>query len=65
MVGGMAVRTATVVSTVAPDGTLIGKIHLPENCANLCFGGVKESPLYGGQPVNLRRVRGCRLAQWP
>ena len=25
------------VHCFAPDGTLIGKIHLPENCANLCF----------------------------
>ena len=27
----------------APDGKLIGKIHLPETCANLCFGGVKKN----------------------
>ncbi len=29
-----------------PDGTLIGKIHLPESCANLCFGGVKRNRLF-------------------
>lgn len=29
-----------------PDGTLIGKIHLPEICANLCFGGVKRNRLF-------------------
>ena len=27
------------VHCYAPDGTLIGMIHLPEVCANLCFGG--------------------------
>ena len=30
----------------APDGTLIGKIHLPETCANLCFGGTKRNRLF-------------------
>ena len=30
----------------APDGDLIGKIHLPETCANLTFGGVLRDRLY-------------------
>ncbi|HYZ24839.1 MAG TPA: SMP-30/gluconolactonase/LRE family protein [Rhodopila sp.] len=30
----------------APDGDLIGKIHLPEGCANLCFGGRKRNRLF-------------------
>jgi gluconolactonase len=30
----------------APDGDLIGKIHLPEGCANLCFGGKKRNRLF-------------------
>ena len=34
------------VHTFAPDGTLIGKIHLPETCANLCFGGAKRNRLF-------------------
>jgi gluconolactonase len=34
------------VHTIAPDGTLIGKIRLPELCANLCFGGVKRNRLF-------------------
>ncbi len=34
------------VRCYAPDGTLIGKIHLPEPCANLCFGGVKRDRLF-------------------
>jgi len=37
----------------APDGALIGKIHLPEPCSNLCFGGVKKNRLFmtAGQSV--------------
>jgi gluconolactonase len=34
------------VHIFAPDGDLIGKIHLPEPCANLCFGGVKRNRLF-------------------
>ena len=29
-----------------PDGTLLGQIHLPESCANLCFGGPKKNRLF-------------------
>jgi gluconolactonase len=34
------------VHVFAPDGVLIGKIHLPESCANLCFGGAKKNRLF-------------------
>ena len=34
------------VHTIAPDGTLIGRIRLPEVCANLCFGGAKRNRLF-------------------
>lgn len=34
------------VHCFAPDGTLIGKIHLPEPCANICFGGRKKNRLF-------------------
>jgi len=34
------------VHVFAPDGKLIGKIHLPETCANLCFGGAKKDRLF-------------------
>ena len=30
----------------APDGEPIGRIHLPERCANVCFGGVKRNRLF-------------------
>lgn len=34
------------VHIFAPDGVMIGKIHLPEICSNLCFGGVKRNRLF-------------------
>lgn len=34
------------VRVFAPDGTAIGHIHLPERCANLCFGGPARNRLF-------------------
>lgn len=34
------------VAVFAPDGTLIGRLLLPERCANLCFGGRKRNRLF-------------------
>ena len=34
------------VHIFAPDSTLIGKVHLPAPCANICFGGVKKNRLF-------------------
>ena len=34
------------VAVFAPDGTLIGRILLPERCANVCFGGLKRNRLF-------------------
>jgi gluconolactonase len=34
------------VNVYAPDGILIGRIRLPERCANLCFGGVARNRLF-------------------
>lgn len=34
------------VRCYAPSGDMIGKIHLPETCANLCFGGRKKNRLF-------------------
>jgi gluconolactonase len=34
------------VAVLAPDGALIGRILLPERCANLCFGGLKRNRLF-------------------
>jgi len=34
------------VHCLAPDGTLIGKVHVPEVVANVCFGGPKRNRLF-------------------
>jgi gluconolactonase len=34
------------VAVFAPDGTMIGRILLPERCANVCFGGPKRNRLF-------------------
>jgi gluconolactonase len=34
------------VQIVAPTGERIGVIRLPENCANVCFGGTKRNRLF-------------------
>jgi gluconolactonase len=34
------------VQVIAPDGTPIGLIRLPETCANVCFGGTKRNRLF-------------------
>jgi gluconolactonase len=44
------------VHVFAPDGTLIGKIHLPEICANLCFGGAKKNRLFMAASQSLYSV---------
>jgi gluconolactonase len=44
------------VHIFAPDGTLIGKIHLPEICANLCFGGAKRNRLFMAASQSLYSV---------
>jgi gluconolactonase len=34
------------VSIFNPEGKLIGRIDLPERCANLCFGGTHRNRLF-------------------
>ena len=34
------------VQVIAPNGDRIGAIRLPENCANVCFGGTKRNRLF-------------------
>lgn len=54
------------VHVFAPDGVLIGKIHLPETCANLCFGGVKKNRLFMAASQSLYAVYvGTEGAQVP
>jgi gluconolactonase len=54
------------VHCFAPDGDLIGKIHLPECCANLCFGGPKKNRLFMAGSTSIYAVYLEALgAQWP
>ncbi|MBV8208072.1 MAG: SMP-30/gluconolactonase/LRE family protein [Acidobacteria bacterium] len=54
------------VRVFAPDGTLIGKIHLPEPCANLCFGGARKNRLFMAASQSLYAVYvGTQGAQAP
>jgi gluconolactonase len=54
------------VHVFAPDGTLIGRIHLPEICANLCFGGTKKNRLFMAASQSLYAVYvGTEGAQVP
>ena len=54
------------VHCYAPDGALIGKIHLPEPVSNLCFGGARKNRLFltGGQSLYSIYVE-TTGAQWP
>lgn len=62
---GMGSDALDGVMVFAPDGTPIGRIALPERCANLCFGGRANSRLFmaGSQSlyalyVNVAGVQG-------
>ena len=43
---GMGSEALDGVLIFAPDGTKIGRIALPERCANVCFGGIKRNRLF-------------------
>ena len=43
---GSGVEGYDGVHIFSPDGKLLGKICLPEQCANLCFGGTKRNRLF-------------------
>ena len=44
------------VAIFAPDGVMIGRISLPERCANLCFGGVMRNRLFMAASQSLYAV---------
>ena len=54
------------VQVVAPDGTPIGMIRLPETCANVCFGGARRTRLFMTASQSLYsvyvNVRGAHIA---
>lgn len=43
---GMGEAGLDGVNVYASDGDLIGRIELPERCANVCFGGLKRNRLF-------------------
>jgi gluconolactonase len=43
---GMGSHALDGVLVFAPDGTRIGRIALPERCANVCFGGAMRNRLF-------------------
>jgi gluconolactonase len=51
------------VHCYAPDGTLLGKINVPEVVANVCFGGPKRNRLFICATTSLYAIflgtRGC------
>ncbi len=54
------------VHCYAPDGDLIGKIHLPEVCANLCFGGARKNRLFMATSQSIYAIYvETTGAQWP
>ncbi len=44
--GRIWVSAGDGVHVIGTDGTLLGKIRVPEVCANVCFGGPKRNYLY-------------------
>jgi gluconolactonase len=44
------------VAVFNPDGELLGRILLPERCANVCFGGVKRDRLFMAASQSLYAV---------
>lgn len=44
------------VQIVAPSGEPIGEIRLPENCANVCFGGTRRNRLFMAASQSLYAV---------
>ena len=43
---GMGQEGLDGVHVFNPDGKLIGRINLPERCANVCFGGPHRNRLF-------------------
>jgi len=50
---GMGAEGLDGVHVFNPDGKLIGRIDLPERCANLCFGGVHRNRLFMAASTSL------------
>ncbi len=55
--GNIWTSAADGVHCYTPDGTLIGKVKVPEVVANVCFGGAKRNCLYIAGTTSLYMVR--------
>jgi gluconolactonase len=44
------------VQVYHPDGTLLGKIHIPEKVGNVCFGGAAGNQLFIAASTSLYRI---------
>ncbi|MDM0047057.1 SMP-30/gluconolactonase/LRE family protein [Variovorax dokdonensis] len=54
------------VHCIAPDGTLLGKVLVPEVVANVCFGGAKRNRLFICATTSLYAIYlNTRGATWP
>ena len=53
---GMGAAELDGVMIFAPDGAPIGRIELPERCANVCFGGLKRNRLFMAAAQSLYAV---------
>ena len=54
------------VRCYSPQGELLGKIHIPETVANLCFGGQHRNRLYSAaRRRSMRSTRGAQGAMKP
>ncbi|HEY1941577.1 MAG TPA: SMP-30/gluconolactonase/LRE family protein [Roseiarcus sp.] len=64
--GNIWASTAEGVHVFAPDGTLLGKVRVPEVVANVCFGGPKRNRLYITATTSLYAIYvNARGASWP
>jgi gluconolactonase len=54
--GNLWAGAAPGVQIIAPTGEPIGMIRLPENCANVCFGGTKRNRLFMAASQSLYEV---------
>ena len=63
---GMGEPSLDGVMVFSPEGEPIGRIALPERCANLCFGGKRRNRLFmaASQSVYALYVN-TRGATWP
>jgi gluconolactonase len=50
---GMGEAGLDGVHVFNPQGKLIGRIDLPERCANLCFGGLERNRLFMAASTSL------------